>query len=122
MFDDSSEINVLNTGAYDDYHPYGKLIVTLYGDAKFAQSNFEGHYTLASTAVNGKHTWIHEQHSNVIWYEKENECWMIGYEEDLGTSKCGLHSTNDTRGHSTTTWTELCHFLTPPPLACPRSY
>ena len=22
------------------------------------------------------------------------------------------------RGHSTTTWTEFCHFLTPPPLMC----
>ena len=74
------------------------LNITLDGDAKLAQSHREGHYTLASTAVNGKKTWIHDQGSNVIWYDKELNNWKIGTKKNLGTTTCSLYSTNDTRG------------------------
>ena len=92
-------LNTLNTGAY------GKLIVTLHGDAKLAQGRREGHYTLASTTVNGKQTWIHDQGSHAIWYDKEFNHWKIGRKEWLGTSRCCLHSTNDTiEPKEATTW------------------
>ena len=89
----------MNTGAY------GKLIVTLDGEAKLAQRHLEGLYTLASTPVNGKQTWIHEQGSDAIWYDKKCKHWKIGPKEDLGTNKCFLHSTNNTTGpEEATTW------------------
>ena len=92
-------LNTLNTGAY------AKLIVTLDGDAKLYHSDIEGHYIMASTTVNGKQTWIHDQGSNAIWYDKENTSWNIGHKENLGINKCGLHSTNDATGpEEATTW------------------
>ena len=95
----------MNTGAYDDYHPYDDLIVKLYGDAKLAQGRKGGHYNLASTTVNGKKYWIHDQGSNAIWYYKEQKCWHIGPKKILGTAKCCLYTTNDTTGpEEATTW------------------
>ena len=90
----------LNTGTY------GKIIVALDGDAKLDQGSKEGHYTLASTAVNEKQYWIHDQ--DAIWYNKKRKTWMIGDKKNLGTSRCGLHSTNDTTGpEEATTWKYL---------------
>ena len=91
-------LNTLNTGAY------GKLIVTLDGDAKLCHSDLEGHYTLASTPVNGKQYWTHDQGSYAIWYDKDFR-WLIGPKEHLGTELCWLHSINDTtRPEEATTW------------------
>ena len=82
----------MNTGTYD------KLIVALDGDAKLCHSVIEGHYTLASTPVNGKQTWIHDQGSYAIWYEKNGNNWNIGTKDNLETSIYWLHSTYDTNG------------------------
>ena len=94
--------NTLNTGAYVDYD---HLIVKLDVDAKLVHGHLEGHYTLASTAVNGKHYWIHHQGAYAIWYDKEFNNWKIGHKLDFRTGICGLHSTNDTTGpEEVTTW------------------
>ena len=86
-------LHTLNTGTY------GKLIVTLDGDAKLAQSDSEGLYTLASSPVNGKEYWIQDQGSNAIWYDNEDpKNWVLGPKKNLGSGIFNLYSTNDTTG------------------------
>ena len=57
------------------------MLVTLYGDAKEAQSNLEGHYILQPDLVNKKPCWFNEA-VNAIW--SKNGWWMIGAKEHLG--------------------------------------
>jgi hypothetical protein len=83
----------------------GNLIVAFDGDAKLAQGNKEGLYTLTSYLVNGKQTWINDQGSNAIWYDKVHKNWRIGPKENLGASTCSLYSTNDAKiPEKATTW------------------
>ena len=90
-------LNPFNTGTL--------LKVTLDGDAKLAQGNREGYYTLNSTPVNGKQNWIHVQGSKAIWYDKEDKSWNIGDKKNLGTSTCSLYSTQNTnRPEEATAW------------------
>ena len=78
--------------------------VTLDGDAKLAQGDTEGYYTLNSME-NGKQNWTQVQGSNAIWYNKENKNWMIGPKKELWTSNCRLGSTQNTiRPEEATTW------------------
>ena len=89
----------MNTGTYGKIivalDGGAKLIVRLDGDAKLAHGSKEGHYTLASTAVNGKQYWIQDQGSNAIWYDKKFKKWRIGDKQYNGTSTSSLHSTDD---------------------------
>ena len=85
-------LNSFNIGVY----------IKLDGDAKLAQGNVEGYYTLTSTLVNGKQNWIHVQKSKAIWYDKK---WRIGGKENLGTTTSGLYSTRDVNSpKDATTW------------------
>ena len=92
-------LNSFNIGVYSSVY------ITLDGDAKLAQGNVEGYYTLTSTLVNGKQNWKHVQSSKAIWYDKEFKNWKIGDKKSLGTSTCRLFSTNDVNSpKDATTW------------------
>ena len=72
------------------------MLVTLYGDAKEAQSNLEGHYFLQPVLVNEKPCWFNER-GTAIWYYYQYGChWWIGAKKDLGGScwSRGINSTD----------------------------
>ena len=64
-----------------------KLIVTLKGEAKDAQSSSAGMYVLGPNPVNGKPHWLQDPGSNAIWNLKNSKFWLIGLQDDLGGSR-----------------------------------
>ena len=78
------------------------MIVTLNGQAKYAQSIRAGIYVLAPNLVNDKPHWLQDQGSNAIWHRKRYVGWRIG---NLGSSLGGLYSTDDEPGpQEASTW------------------
>ena len=61
------------------------MIVTLEGEAKDAHSSSAGKYILGPDPVNGKPHWLQDQGSKAIWHFKDDEAWVIGLKEDLGS-------------------------------------
>ena len=82
-----------------------KLIVTLKGEAKVAQSSMAGIYVLGPDLVNRRLHWLQDPGSNSIWYDDKNENWMIGPKKNLRSSIGSIHSKNDVAGPQlATTW------------------
>ena len=51
------------------------------------QSAYIGDYQ-ESAIVNGHPSWINANHA--IWFDDDNDAWVVGYKEDLGTIFGGL--------------------------------
>lgn len=85
-----------------------KLLVTLNGAAKDAQSGVEGIYSLGSEFVNGKAYWLQEGCLNVLWYDKDYKVWNIGDIIYFGTSASlafvWARTTDDSVGPLEATW------------------
>ena len=75
-----------------------KLIVTLKGEAKVAQSSMAGIYVLGPDLVNGKSHWLQDPGSNSIWYYDKKGTWNIGTQNSLGSEKASIYSNNDVAG------------------------
>ena len=72
------------------------MLVTLYGDAKKAQSGREGFYILQTDCVDKKPCWYQENGENsgsVIW--KKDGLWIIGPKKYLGSKKGQIYSPDD---------------------------
>ena len=82
-----------------------KLIVTLKGEAKEAQSTRAGIYVLGPKPVNGKSHWLKDSGTDAIWFDNKNGFWNIGNEDSLGTAQAGIVSyENVTSPLKATTW------------------
>ena len=82
-----------------------KLIVTLKGEAKVAQSSRAGIYVLGPDLVNGKSHWLQDPGSNSIWYDDKKGTWNIATQNDLGSDYAYIYSDNDVAGPQVaTTW------------------
>ena len=78
--------------------------VTLYGDAKKAQSSREGLYFLQTDPVNKKPCWFQENGGNAIWNDGDG-WWIIGPKKGLGEDTCGIYSADDVEDpHQALTW------------------
>ena len=75
-----------------------KLIVTLNGGAKVAQSSMAGIYVLGPDLVNGKSHWLQDPGSNSIWYNDKKGTWNIATQNYLGSEKAYIYSDNDVAG------------------------
>ena len=86
-----------------------KLVVTLKGEAKKAQSSRAGIYVLATEMVNGKSHWLQDTGDSAIWYDKENKDWNIGLQNEVGSPiPAGLYTNEDVAGpQKATTWKYL---------------
>ena len=86
-----------------------KLLVTLNGAAKDAQSGVEGIYSLGSKLVNGKAYWLQEGCLNALWYTKDYDRWNIGDIIDIGkidtsSAYAEAWTTDDSLGPLEATW------------------
>ena len=82
-----------------------KLIVTLKGEAKDAQSSREGIYILGPNLVNGKSHWLQNSGTNAIWYTKDKRHWHIADQVHLGNDRAGIFSSEELAGpQEATTW------------------
>ena len=83
-----------------------KLIVTLKGEAKVAQSSMAGIYILGHDLVNGKSHWLQDPGSNSIWYNDKKGTWNIATQNYLGSERAYIYSyNNDAAGPQVvTTW------------------
>ena len=57
--------------------------INLIGEPLYPELN-SGEYVLQDEEINELPTWRHTKLDMVIWY---NNCWMLGYSKDIGTSK-----------------------------------
>ena len=79
-----------------------KLIVTLKGQAKDAQSSVAGIYVLEPKPINGKSHWLQNSGSYAIWYRKlDVEFWAIG---SLGERALILSADKVSSPQEVTTW------------------
>jgi len=69
----------------------GSLVVTLYGDAKKAQSIRAGIYHLAPSMVNGKSYWVQDSGRQVIWCDPSG-WWSIGKVAGASTAACAIYT------------------------------
>ena len=82
-----------------------KLIVTLKGEAKNAQSSVVGTYVLEPKPENSKPHWLQYDGSNAIWYDSKYGDWNIGSQDNLGSDKAKIYSDDDVAGPQVaTTW------------------
>ena len=82
-----------------------KLIVTLKGEAKVAQSSMAGIYVLGPDLVNRRLHWLQDPGSNSIWYDDKKGTWNIATQNDLGSDYAYIYSDNDVAGPQVaTTW------------------
>ena len=65
------------------------ITITLENNAQSAHSSKEGIY-YNSSMVNGKPSWTST--SQAIWYDQDNDNWLIGPFDDVGTSTGGMYS------------------------------
>ena len=65
--------------------------MTLYGDAKKAQSIRAGIYHLAPSMVNGKSYWVQDSGRQVIWCDPSG-WWSIGKIACAGTAACAIYT------------------------------
>ena len=70
------------------------ILVTLKNEVKEKKAALAGVYVMSQEGkTNGKNAWL--KGKAAIWYHSENECWMIGPKNYIGTGKSGIHSTID---------------------------
>ena len=84
------------------------MTVELKGEAKDAQGTRAGFYTLGPNSVNGRSHWLQDSGTNTIWYDKPNENWKIGDQDDISSSITGIYTPQDVAGpQEATTWKYL---------------
>ena len=84
------------------------MTVELKGEAKDAQGTRAGFYILGPNSVNGRSHWLQDSGTNAIWYYKQNGNWKIGDQDDIGSSKAGIYTSEDVAGpQEATTWEYL---------------
>ena len=69
-----------------------KIMVSLKGDAKKAQSTLQGSYILQLNNVNGKPYYLQKSGLNGLWFENTYQKWMIGTSTKLGENFGALQS------------------------------
>ena len=81
------------------------MTVELKGEAKDAQGARAGFYTLGPNSVNGRSHWLQDSGTNAIWYDKKNKYWMIGDQDDIGSKRGGIDTSEDVAGpQEATNW------------------
>ena len=60
--------------------------INLIGEPLYPELN-SGEYVLQDEMINKHHSWRHAKLAFVIWYNNEDDRWMISYSKDIGTSK-----------------------------------
>ena len=82
-----------------------KLTVELKGKPKDLQGTRAGLYILGPNEVNGKSHWLQDSGANALWYDKANGDWNIGDQENIGSTKSSIHTSEDVAGpQEATTW------------------
>ena len=74
------------------------LTVKLKGEAKDAQSSRAGFYFLGPNEINGKSHWLQNPGTNAIWYEKNVKHWIIGRQDEIGSGKGYITTSEDVPG------------------------
>ena len=83
------------------------MIVTLKGGAKDSQwtTGFAGIYVLAPNLVNDNPHWLQDSGLKAIWTLKDSKIWAIGLQNDLGSSRVWIVSTDQVAGpQEATNW------------------
>ena len=81
------------------------MTVELKGKPKDFQGTRAGLYILGPNEVNGKSHWLQDSGANALWYDKANGDWHIGDQENIGSTKSSIYTSEDVAGpQEATTW------------------
>ena len=80
-----TQISITTSGDQKDIPKRLKLELT--GQFHEQLNKFRGEYILQEQMINRFPYWRHTMQKIAIWYNNAGECWSIGYNKDIGTSK-----------------------------------
>ena len=71
--------------------PSSIQLIFLDGDAREAQFDKQGNYTIVQELINGFPYWVQQNGDNAIWFGSSSyPSWVVGFETDLGLTYGGI--------------------------------